>query len=268
MQLPTITLIAVIASAQTLAAAPALAAGVATDRQMTKLAVSVIEDSQHAAGAVRDHDMRAAGNDIDAALGVRDRLAQLARRSGMSTIVPVYAELDDTAVLSTLVKKHAAETPASTREPAGSAALPVRSNIAQITYLAIDLDRAQQRLAAAKLALHDHNNVGAIDSLDAVGSDLIETSVVTDVPLLTARENLALAQRALKTHDSATASADLRAASAALARYTQSAHHAGAQNLAAAINAATPVNRTDDRSVATKIDGWWNSVKAWFAHVG
>jgi hypothetical protein len=85
-------------------------------------------------------------------------------------------------------------------------------------------------------------------------------SVATDLPLLTAREDLALARVALNAKNNQAATADLHEASQALAAYAASGPHAqDAKKLQAEID-ATP------SSAAQNVDSWWERVKDWFAH--
>jgi hypothetical protein len=239
---------------------PAAAAPtVRSDRQMTTLAAQIINDARSAQGRLVKHDTTAATTDIDRALAARRTLSAMAARNGMTAIVPIYTELDDTAVLSMLAKKHAQATASST--PTSGV---VRSNVEQVTSLAIDLDQTRARLDAARKAIADKNDQAAQDSLAAVGSDLVATTVSEDAPLLTARQDLALAQAAIDGKHLQAASADLRQASKSLTAYSGSAHNAQALSIANAIDAATPITTTKTSSVAKRIDGWWASVKTWF----
>jgi hypothetical protein len=237
-------------AAQLLHMSPALAMTTQSDdRAMTKLATEVVSDAMSAHGALSSGKTSVSLSDIDNALVARDKLAGMARSAGLPMVVPVYAELDDTAVLTDAVKNKPPMT--------------VRGNDAQLTYLAIDLDKAKARLDAAKAAITSHNDQVAKDSLAAVGSDLVEGSVVTDVPLLTAREDLSRAQSELRSNDAKAASVDLRQASKSLREYTTGDHVKDARLLAAEIDAA-PVNTASDPTVSQKIENWWSSVKAWF----
>jgi hypothetical protein len=143
----------------------------------------------------------------------------------------------------------------------------VKSNVGQITYLAIDLDKTKSRLNAAKIAIRNKNDQAAEDSLAAVGSNLVAVSVSTDLPLLTAREDLALARLALNAKNSQAASTDLHQVSQALTAYASSGPHAEeAKKLSAEINASTESNTTPSSTSTQNVDSWWERVKDWFAH--
>ncbi len=262
---PLVALTLITIAAQVSQASPAFAASQTDDRAMTKLAAQILSDAATARTALASGKSASSIADIDKALVARERLAETARRNGMTMIVPVYTELDETMVLSNAVK-NAAEKGAAVGGKTGTAGGPqvVRANDAQLTYVAIDLDKTKSRLDAAKLAVTDKNEQAAEDSLGAVGSDLIQESVVTDVPLLTAREDLSRAQAELKANDRPAATADLRQASKSLVEYTKGGHVKDARILASTIDAQTPLKAQSNASAATKIENWWSSVKDWF----
>jgi hypothetical protein len=256
-----------IAALSTLVAASALAApGLANaatpmnaDRESTGLASQLLQDANAARSALMNDDVATANHDIDEAMNARDKMLDLARGNGSATIVPIFSELEDTTVVST--DGTAKPAPAS----AVLAPVTVRSNDAQYTYLAIDLNKAKARLDAAKLALRNKNTQAAEDSLSAIGTDLVASTDATDVPLLTAREDLALAQRALQAKQLTAAAADLHQASTSLKSYDSPGHAADAQRLANDIQTAMPLTPQTAESASAKLDGWWSSVKSWFS---
>lgn len=246
-------------------ALPALAGTpMSTDRETTGLAWQLLQDADSARSALANDDITTAKRDIDEALAARTRMLDMARpNSGSPSIVPIFSELDDTAIVS---PAHAgvAASPAPLAS-ASPGALTVRANDARYTYLAIDLTKTKSRLDAAKTALHNDNRQAAEDSLAAIGSDLIATTDSTDVPLLTAREDLALAQRAMHAKALPAAAADLRQAAVALNAYSRPEHRADAQRLANEIQNLEPVTTGTASSASAKIEAWWSSVKTWFS---
>ncbi len=261
------TLVGVFAAQPLLAAATtAPTPTVHDEQQMTQLGSQLLQDADHADQALQKNDDNAANKDIDDAMTVRSKLAQQAKADGASMVVPLYADLDDTEYLSTVGKKTTtAKTNGTTSANAAnskSTPLPitVNSNVGQVTYLAVDLDKTNSRLNAAKIAIRNKNDQAAEDSLAAIGTNLVAVSVSTDLPLLTAREDLALARVALNAKNNQAATADLHEASLALAAYAASGPHAqDAKKLQAEID-ATP------SSAARNVDSWWERVKDWFAH--
>jgi ABC-type transport system substrate-binding protein len=249
--------------------APALATSVsaaplADARQTTRQAVDLIEDAHLARQALIDGSASNADKEVDRALAVRETMAKSARAKGAAMIVPLYAELDDTTVLSLAVQSPSPSTVPNVASTAAPQLTP-RSNSSQVTYLAIDLDKAKARLDVAKLAIHNHNDQAAKDSLAGIGSDLIQTTVSTDQPLLTVRQDLIQAQSALKANNYPTASADLQQASASLKKYSGTGHSADLQRMEADIDASNPADATHGAGLSGKIDGWWSSVTNWFS---
>ena len=241
------------------ASAPAIAATpINTDREASGLASQLLQDARTARSALMNDDVATANHDIDEALAARSKMLDLGRADGSATIVPIFSDLEDTAVVS----------PGGTVKPAAAATgltpVTVRSNDAQYTYVAIDLNKALARLDAARTALHNKNTQAAEDSLAAVGTDLIATTDATDVPLLTAREDLALAQQALQAKELTAASTDLHQASTSLKAYDRPGHSADAQRLANDIQTTMPLTVQSAPSTSAKIDAWWSSVKGWF----
>jgi hypothetical protein len=259
-------LVGVFASQTVLASAAPSVPTVRDEQQMTQLGSQLLQDADHADEALQKNDDAAAKTDVDDALDVRAKLAQDARADGASMLVPLYTDLDDTEYLSAIGKKNAPNgTTTATATSAGATSQPmtVKSNVGQVTYLAIDLDASKRRLDAAKMAIRNKNDQAAEDSLAAIGSNLIALSVSTDLPLLTAREDLALARTALQKKNNQAAQTDLRQASQALTAYAASGPHAAdARTLAGEIDTGMGSPATSTQTV----DSWWTRVKDWFAH--
>jgi hypothetical protein len=252
-------MVGVFASQTLLASAAPMAPTVRDEQQMTQLGSQLLQDADHADGALQKHDETTANRDIDDALAVRTKLAQMTKADGGSMVVPLYADLDDTEYLSTIGKK-ANMSAGGTSQP-----LTVKSNVGQVTYLAIDLDSSESRLNAAKIAIRNKNDQAAEDALAAIGTNLVATSVSTDLPLLTAREDLALARTALNDKNNQAAETDLHQASQALTTYAASGRHAAdAKQLAGEID--TGLGKSPTPSAVSTVDSWWNRVKDWFAH--
>jgi HPt (histidine-containing phosphotransfer) domain-containing protein len=239
----------------TLATLPAGAATTQSeDAAMTRLAVRVLSDASAARAALASN-RSGAQTDIRRALAADRALASEARSAGLPQVVPIYAELDDTAFLSSAVKRKAQTTGPQT----------VRQNVADLTYLAIDLDAARSHLRAAQTALRNENDRAVRDFLAAVGDDLVEQSTIMDLPLVTAREDLSRAQRELKANDRAAAVADLRQASRSLGAYTGNEHGRDVELLAARIDSDATAGSAQRPDFGARVEHWWSSVKSWVA---
>jgi hypothetical protein len=251
-----ITLAAFAAASQWLHAAPALATSFQEDRRSTDLVAKLLGDADSARLRLMSNDTATANKDITSALAVRSVLVKLAHANGMSMVVPIYTELDDNVPLSNgwIVQNEAAGTSVAAREKS-----------LEVTYFAIDLDKAGARLDAAELAVRGKNDRSAEESLAAIRSDLIHSYNAGDVPLLTARRDLARAMGDINAKQFAAASIALQNASASLNSYSSVGHTAAAHQLAADIHAAIPLNAQSGAPLSTKIDDWWGSIKTWFS---
>jgi hypothetical protein len=264
-----VALVGIFASQTLVASAAATSPTVRDEQQMTKLGTQLLQAADRADQALQKRDGPAAIGDIDDAIADRAKLAQEAKADGGAMIVPLYADLDDTEYLSRIGKNRTSGGTASatsTSSGRASAPLTVTSNVGQYTYLAIDLDKTNSRLEAAKTAIRNKNDQAAEDTLSAIGSNLVALSVSTDLPLLTAREDLALGRSALNDNNTRVAEADLHQASQALAAYAASGPHAAdAKALSGEIDTAT-ANTTRPTLSTQTVDEWWERVKDWFAH--
>jgi len=253
-----------------------LLAGAATEptvhdeQQLTQLGSQLLQDADQADQALRKNDDAAANRDIDDAMTIRMKLEQRAKADGGSMVIPLYADLDDTEYLSAVAKnppRHGTASADAGNSNSTPLPLTVKSNVGQVTYLAIDLVKTKSQLDAAKIAIRNKNEQAAEDSLAAIENDLVAISVSTDLPLLTAREDLSLARVALDDKNNQAASADLRQASQALGAYAASGSHSeDARRLSAEINAAAGTNATPSSLMSQNVDSWWERVKDWFAH--
>jgi hypothetical protein len=265
MNAPYLIAFAALASASLLLhGAPASAAAIADARQDTHLAVDLLADAHLARQALLRGDTGVANDELNDAAAMRDKLARAARANGTPMILPLYPEFDDTTVLS-LAMKSRSEAASHAIQSTPAPALTSRSNIGQVTYLAIDLDKAKIRLDAARLAIRNRNDQAAMDSLARMATDLIQTTVSADEPLLTVRQDLVQAQNALRADNYPTASADLQQASASLKKYGDAGHHAERQRVVGDIDSSMPVGTPQVSGLSTKIDGWWSSVTSWFS---
>jgi len=236
---------------------------------MTQLGSQLLQAAYRADEALQKHDEAAANKDLDEAMAVRTKMAQDAKADGDSMMVPLYADLDDTEYLARIDKTGnpvGTTSPPENSSKRASQPMTVMSNVGQFTYLAIDLDKTNSRLNAAKIAIRNRNEQAAEDSLSAIGSNLVEVSVSTDLPLLTAREDLQLARTALNAKNDREAAVDLHQASQALAAYAASGPHAAdAKALSSEIDSAATNTSRPALSTQT-VDSWWERVKGWFAH--
>lgn len=250
------TLAVCAAATQLLHAAPALATTIAQDRHSTDLVAQLLGDASSARLALIHNQTATANRDMQSASAANGKLARFSRANGNSMVVQIYTELDSNAALSgdfMLPHWGANETRAG------------HLKALEMTYFAINLYKSRAQLDAAQHAVRDNNDQSAEKSLAAIRSDLIHGNNAGDVPLLTARRDLALAQGNITSNQLAAASQDLEKASGSLKNYSSAGHTAAVRQLAADIHSSVRVNAHNSPSTAKKIDGWWTSVKTWFS---
>jgi len=215
---------------------------------------TMVREVNAARAAIRAGNLSQAQMDLRDAKAAHDRVAALSTSRHRSMIVPVYGELVQNSVLNKMANtKHAGYT--------------VKGNNEEFTYVAVDLKRSGHRIDAAQAALKDNNKQAASDTLGAIGSDFVVSNVETDVPLLTARENLIIAKNALAMHHDKQAQDALVAASNALARYAKSiGRHAGdAKGLSNQLAKNAPDLSVDRARSENAITAWWSRVESWFS---
>lgn len=234
-------------------------------KQLSQQATRLIQEVEQARQAVAAKQTQAALSDIDHALSDRSQLASLAKANGRPMIVPLYTELDDSSTLGPVLAARKGKP-----QPNPSSPITVDDASAQFTFVGMDLDKAKSRLEAARTALHNNNPQAASDSLAAIGSDLVVQTEQTDLPLLAARENLGIAETAVKSGKYQEASAALKEASIDVDKYSKegSAHHAHeASDLHKRIDVLTQtISQHHSTTAANTIDNWWHEVDGWFMH--
>jgi flagellin-specific chaperone FliS len=238
-----------------------------SSEQLSRLATRMLQQVDEARQALATKQNQTAVNHINRALGDRQQLASDAKAKGRSMIVPLYSEFDDTSVLGPML----AGRKGGKQQPSTSAPITVDEASAQYTFVGLDLDKAKSRLEAAKTALRNNNSQAATDSLTAVGDDLVVETEQADFPLLAARENLGIAEGAVKNGKYQEATAALKEASTDLHKYANgnSAHQAEeARELGKKMDSFSQTitqNHAENHGAAvSKIDGWWHEVDGWF----
>jgi hypothetical protein len=235
-----------------------------TSEQLSRVSTQMLRHVDLARQSIAKKQTQAALQHVNEAASEQSRVASLREAKGLPAVVPLYSELDESSVLRPLEAKrqNGQQSGASSSAP-----ISVAHTSGQYTFVGIDLDKAKQRLDAAKTALQNKNLQSADDSLSALQTDLIMETVASDLPLLTARENLGLAKSAVGKKDYKEAQTALKGASSALDRYAteESAQHVQeAKDLSKAISSYSQSIAQNHSGAAGKIDGWWHQVDNWF----
>ncbi|MGI9071312.1 MAG: YfdX family protein [Bryobacteraceae bacterium] len=235
-----------------------------TSEQLSRVSTQMLRQVDLARQAMGKKQTQAALQHVNEAASEQSRVASMAKAKGLPAVVPLYSELDESSVLKPLQakKQGGQQSGASSSAPIG-----VAHTSGEYTFIGVDLDKAKQRLDAAKTALQNRNLQSADDSLAAVQTDLVMETVASDLPLLTARENLGLAKSAVGKKDYQEARTALKDACSALDRYATEAsvqHVQDAKDLSKAISSYSQNIAQNHSGAANKIDGWWREVDNWF----
>jgi hypothetical protein len=223
---------------------------------LSNAAVAVLSDTQQARRALSNGDRQTAINEIDRALQDARQARSLASSQGQGNLVPIYAEYAQSSVIGPIATARTAGGTQAAGAPA------VQSVVGQYTSVAVDVPMAEQHLQAARTALLNNDSGAADSALKAVQDGVIMIRVESDMPLVQARQNLALARDMINQGNLQAARTPLREAVNALGQYS-GAHARQAERLQLQIASLAnnlPANRQAD---ASRIDQWWNELADW-----
>lgn len=235
------------------------------NRQSSDLAIRILGQVEQARQSLAAKQTQTAVGHINRALALRDRLSSMAKTNVRPVIVPLYWEFDDTAVLGRTMSARKD----GKQQPSKSAPITVDQAGTQYTFVGLDLNKVRSRLDAAKSALSGNHPQAAVTSLDRIGDELVVMTVKAEYPLLAARENLGLAEIAIRHGHYNEAGAALKEAAVTLDQYASgpTAHRPNeAKSLSKRIDAASHTVARNHTETASKIGGWWNEVNGWFTH--
>jgi hypothetical protein len=253
---------------QSAASSKTTGTGYSDEQQLTRDATRLLQQVDLARQAFNSKNKQTALQHINEALSEQSRISGLVKAKNMAAIVPLYSEFDESSVLGPIEAKR------NNQKPSGSSAtnsVGVEDTAGQFTFIGLDLDKTKRHLEAAKTALNSSNMQAASDSLIAVDSELVMETVEADLPLVTARKNLALAEGAAQKNEYRETQTALQDACRALDRYASQAsgHHAQeAKQLSQTIHSYAQNITQNHAGAASKIDGWWHQVDQWFAKSG
>jgi len=184
----------------------------------------------------------------------------------------LYDELDRYSVLGPIMTQRNSNNGQNSNRQTSDAShiataahTTVRNVEGQYTSVALDVQAAKNHLNTARQALQQGNFQGADEALQAVQDSVVVTTVAADLPLLRARENLALARESAEDGHFGETQAALKAASRALANYAANSgpHANDARTIRSQIvnfNQSLQQNHTD---AVSKIDQWWDQTADW-----
>ena len=218
-----------------------------------------------------------------------ERATNLAQNAKNNNLVPVYTEWESTSVVGPVIPEQTRKSRQSNpqaqspngnpgvnkpRAQGGQTAAPhatpetVRNVTGSVTSIGLDPQMAYTHLQAAKSALAQSDLKRADSALAALPDFVLIESFKSDLPLLKARQNLALACQGARRGDNTEASAALRSAGSGLGEYANAyptstarkAERLRQQIDSYANNIAN--NRTDVQDAQNQVRNWWNQVSA------
>ena len=227
--------------------------------EMATLGSSVLQHTDIARQALANHDTKAALDHVGQALAATDQIRAAANSSEEPLRVEIARDVD--AV--------------STRAPAkrhGSAdRLQPNSSVSQVsgTYNStiLNVSSARNHLLAAQTALNHGDADAAGTDLAAVQGDTVASSFNGELPLVQARDNLALAQARVRDGKYKDAILPLKSAARALDRFANQEprpqHADMAARMSLELNAYADRIEKDHVDAPDRVAGWLDHVTSW-----
>jgi hypothetical protein len=240
----------------------------AQNERVSRLAARMIMETDMARKAIAANNRTQADQHINNALNLAQ---QIKRLEPNKNIIPIYAELESKSVLQPVLEARG-QMQGAPRTDESQAQSPAQGVVVertrgQFTFIGIDTANSVKQLEAAKAALDNNNPVAADDALRAVEDNVITAQVSKDMPLLRARQNLALAETYAKQGRTRDASAALNAAASGLASYASSGgtYAAEARTLEQQVRSySQTVAQQSPQQAAAQIGSYWNETTSWF----
>jgi YfdX protein len=239
----------------------ALAPVCAQQTDVPTLGASVLQHADIARQALANHDTKAAQDHIAQALAATDRIKAASPGAEEPLRVRLASALD---AVSTIV-------PAKRRGSADR--LKSNSSVSEVngTYTAttLNVSSARNHLLAAQSALKAGDNEAAANDIAAVQSDVTTTTMSGDLPLVQAKNDLAIALARVRDGKYKDAILPLNSASRALDRFVHQEprpHHADmAAKMSLEMNAYAERIEKDHADAADRLAGWLEHVNGWFS---
>ncbi len=253
-----VLLAAVTAYAQT-----AVQTGYADREKLSDMASRMLQSAEQARAAIAKKDTGMASHYVSEALENITAMEIARPRAPQPFLVTLYTEM-----VQISVAQPANPAPANTGSANRSATGEVVHNTeGEATRVTLNATQAKQHLQTARDALNKGDLTAADNALAAVAKDVSAETVAGDLPLLKARQNLAMALGEVRQQRYDEAVAPLREASAALGQYasaSKSAHSKDAGKLKSEIDTAANSFEQNHSDAEKKINKWWNEVSDWF----
>lgn len=270
----------------------------AKEAQALSLAAGeIVRQSNFAVRALENQNLSEAKSDVAKALTLVKIVEQAAPRTIIETkissgklvfkdnksvpdsIIPIYDELEGVSVLEPVIAAKKRSLAKSSGAP-GTMGVGLDEEMVQ-TSVSLDVALAKFQLLKAKAALLAKNEKAASRALERLDTDVIFSYAQEDRPLLTVRDNLILAKKAILASRYAEAQAALDAAKTALEEYSKSSKNSHAEeadilrskisDLEDSVKSQEEKKPGSPADISPKVssapahlDHWWNKVRGWF----
>lgn len=222
-------------------------------------AAEMLLNTHQARQALANGSSQSALRQIDEALRSAQQASNLASAQGRGNLVPIYTEYTQASIIGPIQSARTQQETGGV-QAAGVPAPVVQEVEANFTAVAVDVPAATKHLEAARTALLNNNPRAADSALSAAEGAVIMVRIERDLPLVKARQNLALAKGLIRQGDFQAARAPLAQAVNALGNYS-GPHTAEAEQLQRQI--AFSMNNNfggNQQAAANRIDQWWNQL--------
>jgi hypothetical protein len=257
-----------------------------TNNQKAKLSMKtddMLWQTDRARDAVMSHNRQLAMDHLNKAVADMNQIHTMAPNQA---VIPIYTELEQTSIIAPLMAARHMNTNnqntnnqntnnqnTNNQNTTGSAdrarsGVAVRDVNGELTMVGVDVNMANGHLQAAQHAVETGDWAAAASALNAVRDGVFLASVSTDLPLLKARENLALARDEAASNNWKDAHTALMSASHALSNYerTGGAHANDARSLQQQIDSYDQNLAPNHADAVNRIENWWNDTTNWMTN--
>lgn len=258
------------------------ATAMTSSRAATSLhATDMLDAVRRARTAVAHQDGFDARTHIAHALTNIDQVHRSAARAGVPApdVVPIYAELEQYSVLGPIAMERSGGEAGTYQTPQGlvrsrteqdgenaNQQTSIQDVVSYFTAAGVSLNAARGHLEAARSAVAEGDFTTADQTLAAIEDGVMLTTVITDLPLQEARQNLLLArERSMMDDDPAGTKAALMAASEALTKYEagETEYREDSSGLRAEIDEFAESIGDGFSEAGDQIEQWWETTTDW-----
>jgi hypothetical protein len=220
----------------------------------------VLEHTKVARQAVANQDTQAALDQIGQALAAANQIKVAQPGAEEPLQVPLSSDFDGVSTMVPAKKRGSLD-----RMKPNSSVSEVQGNY---TVTTLNVSSASNHLMAAQAALRNGDSATADSNLAAVQGDVVTRSYNGEMPLVQAKDNLALVMARVQEGKYKDAVLPLKSASRALDRFAhqdpQPRHAKYAEKLSIDMNAYAERIQKDHADAPDRVTGWLDQVNHWF----